>query len=174
VRVHHDHGVKSWTIPVADIRFGPDDKAPVARDLVRLAPLPSAGSPVALYLGVLANGRGAAFLLSPGVTASGEGRCVPRRRICTQLVLEPGQDEVLTTPDGATHHLQVAALHSRSTRSQAVAQRAYERVSAKGRCIADEVLAYDFDSGTGTLRSAHPLKGCRYVTAHDAARPGAR
>jgi hypothetical protein len=97
------------------------------------------------------------------VAVSGQGRCVPGRSVCTQLVLRPGQHADLT-PEGATAlRLQVVAVRSAKTTSQARARQAYARVSPTGRCILDTLDAFDYDAQTGALRRAGPGHRCRYA-----------
>ena len=76
-----------------DVRLGParDGDAPKAiDDLPRLAALPSSDDPLLVFLGVLAGGRTAVFLISPAVTPSPRDACRPAPESCQTIELSKG------------------------------------------------------------------------------------
>jgi hypothetical protein len=144
------------TIYAVDVRFGADANAPVRRDIARLATLPSASRPVAMYLGVLAGGKQAVFELNSKVQHAGPGVCRPSIKVCSAILLRAGQTETLKMPvaGGAQRQfmVRVVDIRSRVTRSYTQALAAYERHSAAGLCelaLADP-MAYSLAGGTLT------------------------
>lgn len=61
--------------------------------LSRLTPLPTADDPAVIYLGLLADGKTAVFLLDVGVTADGDGTCHPSPSDCQRVYLKKGDSE---------------------------------------------------------------------------------
>ncbi|HEU4656737.1 MAG TPA: hypothetical protein VFR97_04405, partial [Capillimicrobium sp.] len=147
----------------ADVRF--DGEA--LHDVVRLRPFPGARAPVALYLGPITGGRGAAFVISGGVEVAGDGRCRPTRRLCTHLILWPGERATLTTPDGTRHALQLLRVRVDRTTSRTAAERFYTRQSERGRCVLDVLDYLGFDAETGTVAPHHDARECEYVIGDD-------
>jgi hypothetical protein len=145
-----------------DVRF---DGEPL-HDLVRLQPMPGARQPVALYLGPVKGGRGAAFVVSSGARVDGEGTCRPRARLCTHLILHPGEQATLVRGE-EEHTLRLLRVRTELTTSRDKAERFYERESARGRCVLDLLDYLDYDADTGTLAPHHDSRGCEYEIAED-------
>ena len=120
-----------------DLRFGQDGDLEKRNDVARLSPLPSAEDPFFVFMGVLADGKTALFLVSSDAEATGDGTCRPSPVNCERIEMQAGQTEFfdVTTPDGATVQYQldlVRVARVRST-SPAVAANARNRESADGR-----------------------------------------
>ena len=83
------------------IRFGESGAIKTLRDLARLKALPSFNKPLVMFMGVLSDGKTAAFLLAPGVQATGAG-LVPSdaRRTASTLEMRAGDDEALEARSG--------------------------------------------------------------------------
>lgn len=152
-----------------DVRF---DGEPL-HDVVRLRPLPGAKAPVALYLGPTAGGRGAAFVVSGGVSVDGDGRCRPRTRLCTHLILHPGEQVTLNA--GETQHtLRLLRVRVERTTSQVKAERFYARQSERGRCVLDVLDYLGYDPESGTVAPHHDNRECEYLIGKDGTTVGAR
>jgi hypothetical protein len=106
-------------------------------DLARLTPLPSTRHPFLIFLGVLSDARTAVFLVSSDVTATGEGKCRPRRSSCETLELKAGDYERLDVLDDAgqmQHYiLRVRRVERKRAGTAARAARSHARVSSVGR-----------------------------------------
>jgi hypothetical protein len=154
----------------ADIRF--DDET-VVHDAIRLRAFPSARAPLALYLGVTEKGKAAAFVISGGAQVSGDGTCRPRKRLCTHLLLKPGEEATLTVGE-TQHRLRLVRIRTDRTTSAKRAERFFGRASRKGRCVLDILDLLSFDAKTGTL-AAQPAAGkCRYVFDETTGQAGVR
>ena len=89
--------------------------------LRRLDPLPDADAPVAVYLGVLADGR-AVFLLDDGVEADGDGSCHPNPSDCQRVYLAEGDTEFFSRGgEGEAQELQLDLVKIRAKRAKASA-----------------------------------------------------
>jgi len=152
-----------FAIRAVDLRMGGDIVPRIRRDVARLSPLPSNDAPAAIFLGVLPGAKSVAFRLSPGVTVTGEGTCVPRRSICAQLVLRKGERALLTRPSGRRLRLELIRVRVTRTTNEARARRAYDRYSPAGQCVLDTVSAYSFDADSGLLRRSGVVESCRYA-----------
>ena len=85
------------TIPAGAIvvRFGSSDSSDLTRQtLERLDPLTATDAPVAVFTGTKDSGKTAVFMLSDGVTPTGDGRCEPNST-CETIELKAGQTEFL-------------------------------------------------------------------------------
>jgi hypothetical protein len=80
------------------VRFGSAD-AVERRSVTKLDPLPSAELPVLIYMGVLADGKTAEFLLDAGVKAIGDGECAPSPDACETIRLRVGETEFFDVVD---------------------------------------------------------------------------
>lgn len=162
-----------YTIYRTDVRYGAVSGGPVLHDLARLTALPSAQSPVAIFLGVLAGGRGAIFEIRSDARPVGSAACRPTSAVCTWVVLKPGGHVDLQVPQGSSlvkQRLSILRISPTSTSSPAAAKRAYERSSAAGRCLLGPLAAYHYDPATGTLEQRSEVSGCQYtVTSPSAA-----
>jgi hypothetical protein len=147
----------SWTTYSVSVRYGKDLSVPVKANIARLTPLPNVVRPVAMFMGVMSDGRSAVFALRAGIGHTGPGLCRPDRAHCSAIVLKPGQTEHLSvaTANGAHQQLilRVVKIASSITHSRKVALAAYHRVSAAGQCELDLANPVSYDSITGTISS---------------------
>jgi hypothetical protein len=159
---------KSYDVFHADLRYGPDDKAPVVRDVVRLSPFPSAVDPVVVFLGLESSSHDAIFAVRSDSRPTGDAACRPLAGLCLWLAVAPGKHVDLQVPAGAagtkTHErLTVVRVSRDSTSDRAAAQAAFDRVSAAGRCVLGVQSAYRYDSTTGLLSEYPEMANCQYV-----------
>src|SRR5439155_13404241 len=156
----------------ADVRFGTTETPPMVRDAKRLTAFPSSLEPVAVYLGVMRGGWGAAFALRTGTQPVGQPSCRPRKQICTWVILHPGESVTLNLKDDVTgtvtpYKLQLVRVR-RTVVSPDAAATANGRVSTSGRCLLGPLAAYRYDSDSGTLAPRPELKACRYAAPGEA------
>ncbi|HEV2813562.1 MAG TPA: hypothetical protein VGW10_09945 [Solirubrobacteraceae bacterium] len=129
-----------------DLRFGQDGNLAARNDVARLSPLPSAADPFFVFMGVLADGKTALFLVSSDAEATGDGTCKPTPDNCERIELEAGETEFfdVTTPDGAVvqYQLDLVRVSRVKSASPAVAAGARSRESSEGR----QVLRHAIDT----------------------------
>ena len=144
-----------------DLRFGQDGKLSARTDVPRLSPLPSAGDPFFVFLGVLADGKTATFLVSSDAEATGDGKCLPTTESCQRIEMQAGDTEFfdVVTPEGETkqYQLDLVRVQREQKATAAVAAAARAREDAAGRQVlrtavkTDQVdvsdLAYSQDLG---------------------------
>jgi len=123
-----------------DVRFGKaGHRLRRIEDVPRLTPLPNANHPIVVFLGTRKDRETAVFLVSTDVHVQGLGQCVPSRRLCEAIELREGDTAFLdfTEADGTVeqYELDLDAVTLHETTSQAVAQRAYARVSRVGKLL---------------------------------------
>ena len=122
-----------------DLRFGQDGRLTARNDVARLSPLPSAENPFFVFMGVLADGETALFLVSSDAEATGDGTCKPTPENCERVEMQAGETEFfdVTTPDGAIVQYQLDLVRVSRVRSAsaAVASAARTRESSDGRSI---------------------------------------
>lgn len=160
---------QSWTIYAVDVRAGTSATARVRDNVQRLTPLPSAKQPVAMFMGVLAGGKQAAFALASAVRLSGPGVCHPHKWMCAEIVLSASQTERITMSSAGSKTqaqlvLRLVAVSSSVTHSQSTALAAYERHSAAGQCDLDLAQPMSYNQSEGTL-SAAAGAACQHQTA---------
>jgi len=159
---------RSWTIYGVDVRVGADTEAPLRRDLARLTPLPSAKQPELMFMGVMAGGRQAVFVLAAGLQHSGPGVCRPRRQVCSAILLRAGQTERFTISGSDGHQqllfLDLVHVRSRVTHSRSAALYAYNRHSAAGQCELDLADPMSYSESRGTLSAVSGMS-CRHQSA---------
>jgi hypothetical protein len=98
--------VRKYTY-VADVTFSRNGREQHRRGLRALGMLPSAESPLLIFLGVDLRGGDAAFLVDSSLKTTGEGRCDPKPSQCTVLYLGAGSEQEFTDQDGNTYTLRV-------------------------------------------------------------------
>jgi hypothetical protein len=129
-----------------DIRFGRDGSLTARNDVPRLSPLPSAEDPFFVFMGVLADGETALFLVSSDAEATGDGTCKPTPENCERIEMQAGESEFfdVTTPDGAVVQYQLDLVRVARVRAGSTAQAASarSRESSEGR----EVLRTAIDT----------------------------
>ena len=130
-----------------DIRFGKEGTLTTRTNVPRLSPLPSAQDPFFVFLGVLADGKTALFLVSSDAEATGDGKCLPSLANCERVEMQAGQTEFfdVTTPEGETvqYQLDLVKVARERSASASAAVAARTRESAEGR----EILRNAVDTG---------------------------
>ena len=129
-----------------DIRFGKDGDLAARKNVPRLSPLPSADDPFFVFMGVMADGETALFLVSSDAEATGDGTCKPSPENCERIEMQAGQTEFfdVTTPDGATvqYQLDVVRVAKVKAPSPTAAASARSREDSAGR----QVLRHAIDT----------------------------
>jgi hypothetical protein len=153
----------------ADVQFGTTgDSSPLSSDTQRLTAFPSSYDPVAVYLGVMRGGWGAAFALREDVRPVGSPTCRPRKQICSWVILHIGESVTLTAKDATTGATTTYTLKlvkiSREDLAAEEAKAANARADVNGRCLLGPLAAYKYDTQTGTLAARPELKACQYRT----------
>jgi hypothetical protein len=149
---------KRYTMQELTVRFGSASETPARKSLERLQPLPSAANPVLIYLGVLADGKTAVFLLDRGVSAIGDGDCRPTPAECETVRLRAGDTEFFDVTDEtgnvtAQYQLDLIKIHKATTASAARAKASSKsgRRLLKARVASDGPTGYRFDADAGAL-----------------------
>jgi hypothetical protein len=130
----------TYVYAAIDVRFGKAGKRlRRIEDVPRLTPLPNADHPIVVFLGMRRDRETAVFLVSTDVHVQGLGQCVPSQRTCEAIELREGEAAFLdfTEADGTVqqYELDLDAVTLHETSSEAVAQRAYARVSRVGKLL---------------------------------------
>jgi hypothetical protein len=130
----------TYVIYTVDLSFGKAGRAAHDyRNVPRLAPFPSPGNPVMVFLGVKSDAKTVEFLITSTASPTGGGKCAPAHGQCELLSLAMGQTErlmVLNWNGTVTNYvLKVSAVHTIPTSSPADANLAHARVSAAGQRI---------------------------------------
>jgi hypothetical protein len=145
---------RSWTVYGVDVRVATGNFGPLRSDVPRLTPLPSVAQPKAMFMGVMAGGKGAVFALGAGVQHVGPGVCRPDRLRCAAIVLRVGEIEHIIAPVAGgprQFDLSVVAITSRVTHSSDDALAAFRRHSAAGLCELDLADPVTFKQDAGTV-----------------------
>jgi hypothetical protein len=149
---------KTYDMYELTVRFGDATASSQRQTLKRLQPLPSAESPVLIYLGVLKDGKTAVFLLDHGVEAVGDGVCKPGPEECETIRLKAGETEFLDVKDetgavSAQYQLDLIKIHKSSTASaaRATASSKAGRRLLKSRVAGEGPTGYRWDSAAGAL-----------------------
>jgi hypothetical protein len=112
-----------------DLTFVDGEKAKHHKSFDRLGMLPSAGSPLLVFLGVDSGGTKAAFLVDSSLQANGEGECSPSTADCGVVYLEPGQEHGFTEADGHTYTLRIDQIHTESVANASRSAKARARTA---------------------------------------------
>jgi hypothetical protein len=153
--------------PVKDVwrvnlRFGTAGNQHVRHDLLRLTPLPSASDPFFVFLGVLADGKTAVFLISSDATATGDGKCKPNPTQCDTVEMRVGDTEFFDVAQGnagvVQYELDLLKVAKSKVSGTAAAHKA-SRVSSDGNAVVKELKAegdksmdrYIYSSSRGVL-----------------------
>ena len=158
---------RSYVYASVDVHFG-RAASPLTeiKDVPRLAPLPSAGDPILIFMGTRADHQTAVFMLSTDVKAQGDGRCVPSTKTCEAIELRRGGVALLdvTGSDGfvTQYELDLDSVALHTTSSKATASAAYARASTAGRRLvrrsaatAALASALQWSPSAGVLTAAH-------------------
>jgi hypothetical protein len=137
------------------VRFtGGDDSK--RRSLKRLEPLPSAETPVLIYLGVLKDGKTAEFLVEAGISIEGDGECHPSPDECETIRLREGETEFFDVKDEAgavtaQYQLDLIEIHrgggGKSSKASKASKSSKASLSSKSsrselRSVAGSISAY--------------------------------
>lgn len=113
--------VKRYPANSVQVRFGKTSGGGMVKStLTRLETLPSASSPLAVFMGFVHGGKDAVFMLTGTVTAEGDGHCDPSPVSCETLLLRKGQTEFLTfagTKADGEYELDVNDIHATKSAS---------------------------------------------------------
>jgi len=151
---------KAYELYSLTVRFGDASTALTKQHLKRLAPLPDADDPVAIYLGPGPDKRSAVFLVDASVTPQGDGTCKPYAADCQTVTLHEGDTEFFDVKDptsGAvtTYELDLLNIVRKSTTSARKARTARATSKAGARALRKHLAhggplrwAYDRSSGT--------------------------
>jgi hypothetical protein len=135
----------------------------VLSDVVRLAPLPDAESPEAIFLGVLQGGQKAAFLFTNAIAVSSKDTgltCLPNTSDCQIIELSPGQGISLyptaNTALIATFSFELVSIGATSYSSDSAATAARNSISSSGQTLlplsgSPELATLVFESKLGSL-----------------------
>jgi hypothetical protein len=168
----HGSGHDSLKVYTATVRFGQAASAVTYTNPVRLSPLPSSADPEVVYLGVMKDGKRAAFLVPKTATATGDGTCQPNPTHCEVVALRPGGTEFLDIlpPTGLVQYeLDLVTIGHHRSSTQAEAARLHRQESKDGRAILARA-----DATVLTELAFSPTQGTVYARASSAlAQPGA-
>jgi hypothetical protein len=92
---------------VIDVTFTANGRTRKVKGMERLDMLPSAASPLLLFLGVSSNAGNAVFLVDSTLETAGEGRCEPSAKECAFLHLGAGSEHEFTNADGDSYVLKI-------------------------------------------------------------------
>jgi hypothetical protein len=152
-----------------DLSFGQAGSADTYRDSVRLRALRTGTDPLAVFMGVRRDKPITVFLLAPGVTATGDGRCLPAPMDCQVLELRKGESEFFDVARGSAgivqYELDVDRILVRRAETKAAAERARKRESRSGRKLMFSLARqgqgwlghYMYSADVGTL-DVRPVK----------------
>jgi hypothetical protein len=161
------------TVPAysIDVRFGSSSDTELPRQtLERDEALPDEDNPVLVYLGVKNGGKTAVFMLSEGLTATGDGKCTPKES-CETVELQAGETEFfdIEGDEAAQYELDIVKIHKHATKVPATGDSTAglgsgttpsagaTSLKAGRRAVRAHVaesgpLPYAYDTRTGTLR----------------------
>jgi hypothetical protein len=92
---------------VLDLTFIDNGRTRKIKGMERLDMLPSAASPLLLFLGASTDGGNAVFLVDSTLQTAGEGTCKPSASECAFLHLGAGSEHMFTNEDGDSYTLRV-------------------------------------------------------------------
>jgi hypothetical protein len=92
---------------VVDVTFRANGRTRRIKGLEKLDMLPSASSPLLIFMGVTAKGADAVFMVDSTLEAAGEGRCKPSASECAFAYVGAGAEYVFTEEDGDTYTIEI-------------------------------------------------------------------
>ena len=92
---------------VLDVTFANNGRTRKIKGMERLDMLPSAASPLLLFLGVSPDAGNAVFLVDSKLETAGEGSCEPSKAECAFLYLGAGSEHMFTNEDGDSYRLRI-------------------------------------------------------------------
>jgi hypothetical protein len=113
---------------VVDLTFTANGRTRRIKGLEKLDMLPSASSPLLIFMGVTAKGADAVFMVDSTLEAAGEGRCKPSESECAFAYIGAGSEYVFTEEDGDTYTVEIDEI-----RKVKVTDNATSAKGAKGR-----------------------------------------
>jgi hypothetical protein len=113
---------------VVDVTFTANGRTRRIKGLEKLDMLPSASSPLLIFMGVTAKGADAVFMVDSTLEAAGEGRCKPSESECAFAYIGAGSEYVFTEEDGDTYTVEIDEI-----RKVKVTDNATSAKGAKGR-----------------------------------------
>jgi hypothetical protein len=135
-----------------NLRFGEAGDQKTHKDIPRLSPLPSATNPFFIFLGVLADGKTAVFLISSDTTATGDGKCKPNPEQCDTIEMRAGDTEFFDVAQGnagvTQYELDLLKVFKNTVKGKAAAAKA-SRVSKDGQNVVKELKAEGHQTGYG-------------------------
>jgi hypothetical protein len=137
---------------LVNLRFGEAGDQKTHKDIPRLSPLPSATNPFFIFLGVLADGKTAVFLISSDTTATGDGKCKPNPEQCDTIEMRAGDTEFFDVAQGnagvTQYELDLLKVFKNTVKGKAAAAKA-SRVSKDGQNVVKELKAEGHQTGYG-------------------------
>jgi hypothetical protein len=92
---------------VIDVTFTANGRTRKVKGMQKTEMLPSAASPLLLFLGVSANGGNAVFLVDSTLDTAGEGSCKPSGDDCAFLHIGPGSEHEFANQEGDSYQLRI-------------------------------------------------------------------
>jgi hypothetical protein len=136
-----------------NLRFGEAGDQKTHKDIPRLSPLPSATDPFFIFLGVLADGKTAVFLISSDTTATGDGKCKPTPEQCDTIEMRAGDTEFFDVAQGnagvTQYELDLLKVFKNTVKGKAAGAKAASRVSKDGQDVVKELKAEGNQTGMG-------------------------
>jgi len=136
-----------------NLRFGEAGDQKTHKDIPRLTPLPSATDPFFIFLGVLADGKTAVFLISSDTTATGDGKCKPTPTQCDTIEMRAGDSEFFDVAQGnagvTQYELDLLKVFKNTVKGKAAGAKAASRVSQDGQDVVKELKAEGDQTGMG-------------------------
>jgi hypothetical protein len=114
---------------VVDLTFKANGRTRHIKGMEKLDMLPSAASPLLIFMGVTPNGGNAVFLVDSTLEAAGEGRCKPSESECAFAFIGPGSEYMFTDPDGNTYEIRIDEIRKVKVGASASAKGAKARAS---------------------------------------------
>jgi hypothetical protein len=135
---------KTHSVWHVNLRFGEAGKQHIHHDVPRLTPLPSGTDPFFVFLGILADGKTAVFLVSSDATANGDGKCKPSAAQCDTIEMRAGDTEFFDVTQGNSAVIQYELdllKVSRDKVTGTAAAHAARRMSRTGHTVVQELKA---------------------------------
>jgi hypothetical protein len=92
---------------VVDLTFTANGRTRKIKGMEKLDMLPSASSPLLIFMGVTPKGGDAVFLVDSTLEAAGEGRCKPSESECAFAYIGAGARYMFTNQDGDSYTIKI-------------------------------------------------------------------
>jgi hypothetical protein len=145
------------------LRFGEAGNQRTIKDIARLTPLPSSTDPFFVFLGVLADGKTAVFMVSSDAAPTGDGTCRPKLTDCETIQLKAGESEFFDLATGTAgvvqYQLDMLSVSKRRAETVKAAAARHARESKAGRIILRAAVAekdpgYRYVASFGVLQQS--------------------